>query len=51
MYIGVLSDYLSVRESEFLELDSCELPSGRWEWNPGPVDEQSVPNNLSSPRL
>jgi hypothetical protein len=20
--------------------DSCELPCGLWEWNPGPVEEQ-----------
>lgn len=55
MCFGVSPDCVSVRVSDFLELFSCEPPSGCWERNPGPLDQQSVLStaepSLQSPTL
>lgn len=34
--------WVRVLDSLELELDSCELPCGCWELNPGPLEEQLV---------
>ncbi|CAO2613549.1 hypothetical protein LEMLEM_LOCUS16128 [Lemmus lemmus] len=34
--------YVCVRVSDLGVTDSCELPCGCWELNPGPREEQSV---------
>jgi hypothetical protein len=35
--------YVYMRVSDLGAADNCELPSGCWDMNSGPLEEQSVP--------
>lgn len=40
----------AVRYSKTGFADGCELPSGCWEFNPGPLEEQPELSHISSPK-